>query len=136
MESNPSQAKARLIVLAVFVIGFAAGALSINLFQRITGAGVAQSAESPRDRHFKELKERLHLTKDQETQISAIVNHTYTEYNQISQEVDPKINAARQSCRDKIRAVLTKEQLPTFEDMVQEHDRERAMKSADQQLPH
>jgi hypothetical protein len=136
MESNPSQAKARLIVLAVFVIGFVAGALSINLFQRITGAGVTQSAESPKDRHFKELKERLHLTQDQETQISAIVNHTYTEYNQISQEVDPKINAARQSCRDKIRAVLTPQQLPTFEEMVREHDRERAMKSSDQQLPH
>lgn len=126
---TPSQAKARLIVLGVFVIGFVAGALSINLFQRVTGYGMAQSTQSPQGRHFKELKQRLNLTKEQEEQITAIVNHTYTEYKQISQEVDPKINAARQSCRDKIRALLTPEQIPKFEEMTAEHDRERAMKS-------
>jgi hypothetical protein len=133
MESKaPSQGKAILVVVAVFVIGFVAGALSINLFQRVTGYGSSQSTETPHDRHFKELKEKLNLTKDQQDTIRGIVDHTYNEYQQIGQEVDPKINAARQACRDRIRAVLTPEQLPKFEEMVREHDRERAMKS-DQQ---
>ncbi|HUK89430.1 MAG TPA: hypothetical protein VLZ81_03445 [Blastocatellia bacterium] len=129
MESKvPSQAKARLIVVAVFVIGFVAGALSINLFQKVTGYGMTQS-ESPQDRHFKELKQRLNMTKDQEEKIRAIVDHTYTEYKAIGQEVEPKINDARQACRDRVRAVLTPEQLPKFEEFVHERDRERAMKS-------
>jgi len=130
MDANtPSQTKAVLIVIAVFIIGFVAGGFAINLFHRVGGYNAAaESAQATHDRHFQELKEKVNLTKDQEEKIRAIVDHTYAEYKQIGQEVDPKINAARQACRDKIRSVLTPEQLPRFEEMVREHDRERALK--------
>jgi hypothetical protein len=130
-SKTPGQARARLIIVSVFVIGFVAGALSINLFERVTGFG-APSQENPPDHYFKKLKQTLNLDQNQQDQIKAIIFNTYNEYQEIGKEVDPKLNVARQNCRDKIRAVLTTDQLPKFEEMVRQHDRERQMK-ADQQ---
>jgi hypothetical protein len=132
MESKtPGQARARLIIVSVFVIGFVAGALSINLFERVTGFG-APAPENPQDHYFKKLKQTLDLNQDQQDRIKVIISNTYDEYQEIGKSVDPKLNVARQNCRDKIRAVLSADQLPKFEDMVKQHDRERQMK-ADQQ---
>ena len=49
MDSNTnSQTKARVIVVSVFVIGFVAGALALNLYQRLTSSsnGSARAARA------------------------------------------------------------------------------------------
>lgn len=136
MESRTSnQTKARLLVLAIFVIGFAAGALSMNLYQRTGSDPEKRHKEgrgNPQVRVVKMMTERLSLTEEQAEKIKAILGETYEQYDAIRKEIDPKIaeykprfEAARQQGRERMREVLTPEQLPKFEEMIRERDRQR-----------
>jgi hypothetical protein len=132
MESKTSsQAKARLLIVAVFVIGFAAGALSLNLYQRFT------SSRSPNvDSHdragviIQRMDEKMSLSKPQKDQIRQILDSTGEKYGEIrkkmepfTKDFEPQFDAVRQQSRNEIRAVLTDKQLPEFEKMVEEQDR-------------
>ena len=125
-----SRNKARVVVLSVFVIGVAAGALSMNLYQ---GRG-----SRPRGPHgtpvaiVDKMKSRLSLTPDQSERIEAILKDTFKEYDTLResaapcfQQIKPRFEAVRHAGRDKVRAALTEQQLPEFEKMVQEQDAER-----------
>lgn len=127
----PSRTKARLVVLTVFVIGIAAGALSMNLYQRAGGpdpSGPHPGRRSP----LRDMTEKLNLTADQQQQVQAILDDTFKKYREIRdlmepcvKEFEPRFDSARQEGRDKIRAVLTQDQVPKYEEMVREQDRRR-----------
>lgn len=125
-----SRNKARAVVLSVFVIGVAAGALSMNLYQgrgsRQRGARVTPVAVVDK------MKGRLNLTPDQSERIETIVKDTFSQYDTLREnaapcfeEIKPRFEATRQAGREKIRAILTEKQLPEYEKMVQEQDAER-----------
>ncbi|MFL6273753.1 MAG: hypothetical protein ACJ74G_00975 [Blastocatellia bacterium] len=134
MESKTSsQAKARLVIAAVFVIGFAAGALSLNLYQRFT-SNAPDKGES-HDRAgviIQRIDEKVSLSDAQKAQIRQILDNSREKYAEIRKETDPlmkpfepKFDAVRQQTRNEIRAVLTDRQLPKVEEMFKEQDRER-----------
>jgi hypothetical protein len=132
MESRSSTTKARLLVVSVFVIGFVAGALSLNLYQQWASPNSPERGGDPSNRILKKMDERLSLTTEQEAQFRAILEETFSKYKDIRSEMEPRVkefeprfNEARQQGRDKMRAVLSAEQLPKFEEMVQEQDRMR-----------
>jgi hypothetical protein len=124
-----SRNKARAVVLTVFVIGVAAGALSMNLYQgRGSRPRGARTAVAVVDK----MKGRLSLTADQSERIEAILKDTFSQYDTLREsaapcfeQIKPRFDAARQAGRDKIRATLTEQQRPEFEKMVQEQDAER-----------
>lgn len=132
MESNTSQRKARLIVAAVFVIGFAAGALSLNLYQHFTSS---KKPDSPRGRSeyiLEKMKEEVGLTSDQQELIKKILDETGEKYIEIRRDIDPlmkpfepRFDAVRQESRARIRALLSEDQLPKFEEMVRKQDEMR-----------
>jgi hypothetical protein len=132
MESKTSsQTKARLIVITVFVIGFAAGALSLNLYQRLTRSA-SPKPEGRAGVLIQKMNERMDLTTDQQAQIREILDRTAKKYAEIRVELEPRIkdfeprfNAVRQKQRDEIRALLNEKQLPKFNEMVEEQDRLR-----------
>lgn len=132
MESKTSsQAKARIMIAAVFIIGFAAGALSLNLYQRFTSSKV--NNPEPRDRAgviIQRMDEKMSLSSPQKGQIREILDNTGLKYNEIRKKMEPfmkdfepQFDAVRQQSRNEIRAVLTDKQLPEFEKMVEEQDR-------------
>ena len=132
MESRTSsQAKARLLIVAVFVIGFAAGALSLNLYQKFSG-GAAEKVD-PRDHAgviIQRMDERMSLSKTQKDQLRQIFENNDTKVLEIRKRMEPfmkdfepQFDAVRQQSRNEIRAVLTDKQLPEFEKMVEERDR-------------
>ena len=134
MESrNSSQRKARLVVLAIFVIGFAAGALSMNLYERFSSK--APSEDTPRHGPtylLTKMDNKLDLSEEQKKEIGAILEETNQRYIEIRRDLQPRIkeyeprfDAVRQQSRDRIRAVLKPDQLPKYEEMVQESDRRR-----------
>jgi hypothetical protein len=133
MESRASsQNKARLIVLAVFVIGFTAGALSMNLYQRMNSPSVETEKQQPQDHILRKMDQSLGLTTEQRTEIRAILDETFKKYGEIRQEMEPQIkdfkprfDSVRQQSRDRIRALLTQAQLAKFEEMVQQQDAQR-----------
>jgi uncharacterized membrane protein len=133
MESKTSsKTKARLMVLAVFMIGFTAGALSLNLYQHLT------SPASPKDNGdragviIQKMNEKMDLSSDQQARIREILDETGKRYREIRKKMEPHIkdfepqfNAVRQQSREEIRGVLNGKQLPKFDEMVQEQDRAR-----------
>lgn len=134
MESSVnSRSKAQFIVVSVFVIGFAAGALSLNLYQRLTSSDSKKTPQRGGSEFLiKRMNEEVGLASDQQEQIKKILDETNDKYRELRKELDPAIkpfesrfNAVRQESRDRIRALLTPEQLPKYEEMVQKHDRMR-----------
>jgi hypothetical protein len=132
-DSN-SRSKARLIVVSVFVIGFAAGALSLNLYQQLTSS--ENNKKTPQRGGTEYLIEKMNkevgLAPDQQEQIKKILDETSDKYREIRKEIDPvlkpyepRFNAVRQESRDRIRALLNPDQLPKYEEMVNKHDKMR-----------
>ncbi|HYV06850.1 MAG TPA: hypothetical protein VFB82_19800 [Blastocatellia bacterium] len=129
MESNTSQKKARLIVAAVFVIGFAAGALSLNLYQHLTSS---QNKDHPRGRTeyiLGKMNKEVGLTSDQQDNVKKILDETGEKYFEIRKDIEPvmkpfepRFEAVRQESRNRIRSLLREEQLPKFEEMVRKQD--------------
>lgn len=131
-SSGNSQSKARLIVVSVFVIGFAAGALSLNLYQRLNPSSKKDGPRGGAEVLIKRMNEEVGLAPDQQDQIKKILDETGEKYREIRKEMDPAIknfeprfNAVRHESRDRIRQLLTPEQLPKYEEMVQKHDKMR-----------
>lgn len=133
MESKTnSRTQARLIVVSVFVIGFAAGALSLNLYQSLNGSKGKDPRRGGTEFLIGRMNEEVGLTSDQQEQIRTILDETSEKYKQVRVEIDPlvkpfehRFNAVRQESRDRIRALLTPEQLPKYEEMVLKHDKMR-----------
>jgi hypothetical protein len=132
-SKNNSQQKARLIVVSVFIIGFAAGALSLNLYQRLTSS--SSEKIDPRDRTgviLKRMNDKMDLTADQQARIKDILDNTGHQYLDIRKKMEPwmkdfepQFDAVRQQGREEIRKVLTEKQLPAYQEMVAEQDRIR-----------
>lgn len=133
METKTSsQTKARLIVVTVFVIGFAAGALSLNLYEQMTSSAKKDIPQHGAEFLIKRMDERVGLTTDQQDQIKKILDETSEKYREIRSELEPRIkdfeprfNSVREQSRDRIRALLTQDQLPKYEKMIEERDRMR-----------
>ena len=133
MESKSnSQSKARVIVVSVFVIGFAAGALALNLYQQLTASKGKDGPRNGTEVLIRRMNEKVGLSSDQQEQIKKILDETNDKYREIRKDLEPRIkdfeprfNAVRQESRDRIRGLLTSEQLPKYEQMVTEHDKMR-----------
>ena len=132
MESKTSsQAKARIMIAAVFIIGFAAGALSLNLYQKFTSS--KSNNVEPHDRAgviIQRMDEKMSLSNPQKDQIRQILDRNGEKYGEIRKKMEPfmkdfepQFDAVRQQSRNEIRGVLTDKQLSEFEKMVEEQDR-------------
>ena len=132
MESNTSQSKARLIVSAVFVIGFAAGALSLNLYQHLTSSKDNDHGRGRTEYILGKLNKEVGLSSDQQDNVRKILDETGEKYSEIRKDLEPtmkpfepRFDAVRQESRNRIRALLSEEQLPKFEEMVRKLDEQR-----------
>ena len=131
MESSNNRSKARLIVVTVFLIGFGAGVLSLNLYERLNPSSKNNGRGGP-EVFLKKMSNEVYLRPDQEEQIKKILDETREKYRAVREEmepvmkgVEPRFNAVREESRNRIRALLTPEQLPKYEEMVSKHDRMR-----------
>jgi hypothetical protein len=130
MESKDlNRTKARLVIMAIFVFGFVGGALSMNLYTRATATTKPVDVATPRHYFFDSLNDKCKLTTDQQAQIHAICDDTFNKFHDIGKQVQPQMDQARQEGRDRIRAVLTKDQLPKFEELLVEMDKRRQERS-------
>ncbi len=112
--------KAFLVVTLVFLLGVAAGAMSFYL------ASNRVFAFKQRPTVVERLTQEVSLTPDQQQQVTAILEDTKKQYNAIYDPIRPQMEAVRKDGRQRIRAILTPEQLPKFEDHLRRIDEERA----------
>ena len=83
------------------------------------------SADAKRAQRREQLTREAQLTPDQQKQVVAILDQAQVEYKAVHNVMDPQIEAVRQKTRDKIRNLLTAEQLPRFESFLRRLDEER-----------
>jgi Spy/CpxP family protein refolding chaperone len=119
--------KAALWVGVVFLLGAAlGGVVGYSYEHHLVSAASAPLPEPVRRAHrVEELRQALSLTSTQSQQVDAILLERHTEVKTIHDQTDAQIDQVRQKGRDQIRAILTPEQKPKFEDFLRDLDEKR-----------
>ena len=117
-SSAKSKWQVRLAVLILFVVGFIAGALAMNLY------GGRQFAPRAGGRGgFERMLDRLNLTQDQRTQVGEIFDDARKQLSELRRESEPRFRTVRKNTDDRLKAVLTPEQFEEFKKMTSRRDR-------------
>ncbi len=127
MSETAAKRKAALWVGAVFVLGATLGGVLGYLFAHrpVNAANPPLSEPERRARKVQELTKDLSLTPHQAQQLDAILMQRHAETKAIHDQTDAQIDAVRQKGRAQVRAILTPDQLPKFEEFLKRVDEER-----------
>ena len=118
----------RLAVLILFVTGFIAGGLAMNLYH--------SRDWSPRSGRgsFEHVLDKLNLTQDQRVEVTAIFEDARKQLNELRKESEPKFSEVRKNTDDRLKAVLTTQQWEQFQRMT--HRRGRPFGPRPAEAPH
>jgi Spy/CpxP family protein refolding chaperone len=127
MDANQGSRKAAFLVLVVFVLGIALGGLGTYAVTMRVMAARPQPMTLTRDPGgvMARFTHALDLTPDQQKQVEVIFNDMRNQYQDLHQRLDPEYEQIRHNGRQRIRQVLTPEQLPKFEALLRQVDEER-----------
>jgi Spy/CpxP family protein refolding chaperone len=125
--SSTATRKAALWVGAVFLLGAALGGVLGYLFAHrpVSAANPPLSEPERRAQKVQELTKELSLTPQQAQQLDAILLRRHTEAKAIHDQTDAQLDGVRQKGRAELRAILTPDQLPKFEEFLKRVDEER-----------
>jgi Spy/CpxP family protein refolding chaperone len=116
--TNRNKWQVRLAAIVIFVLGFAAGALTINAYKRWSRNVV----EASRQDRFERMLDTLQLNADQKTQVHQILDDTREQLQALRKESEPRVNELRQQTDERLQKVLTPDQWKQFQ---QERDKLR-----------
>ncbi len=127
MSETPARRKAAVWVAIVFLLGAALGGMiGYGYAHRSVAAANAPLPEPVRRAHrVEQMTQELGLTSDQAKQLDAILMQWHAEAKTIHKQSDAQIEQLRQKGRNQIRAILTPEQKPKFEEFLTKLDAER-----------
>jgi hypothetical protein len=127
-NSSKTRREAALLVLVVFLLGLLVGGVGNHLWgERVWGRQQLGSHQGPPSRQeiVNKLAAELQLTPDEQKQIGPIIDDTRAQIRAIYEPVDAQHEKIRQQGRARIRAVLTPEQQPKFDQFLQRMDEQR-----------
>jgi Spy/CpxP family protein refolding chaperone len=123
MNSNTrSKWQVRLAAMSIFVIGFIAGALAMNIYR----GGRGPSSYGDRHSRFEETLDKLNLTPDQKAQVKDIFEDARAQLTQLRKESEPKFREVRKQTDERLKAVLAPEQWEQFQQIMSESRRGRS----------
>ena len=105
----------RIAALLIFVLGFTAGILALNVYRRARPAGGGN--------RFDELSERLQLTADQKTKVQEIFSDTREQIRGVRSEMEPRLDEIRHQADGRLQTVLTPQQWEKFQKLRDERQR-------------
>jgi Spy/CpxP family protein refolding chaperone len=125
-ETSPSR-KAAIWIFVVFLLGAALGGMVGYSFARrsVSAASPPLSEPARRAQRVEQFTRELSLTSAQSQQLDAILMRRHAESKTIHDQTDAQIEKVRQGAREEIRAILTPEQKPKFEEFLHRLDLER-----------
>jgi Spy/CpxP family protein refolding chaperone len=125
--STTATRKAALWVGVVFLLGAALGGVLGYMFahRAVSAANPPLSEPERRGKRVAEFTKELSLTPQQADQLDAILRARHAESKALHDQTEAQIEAVRQKGRAQVRAILTPEQLPKFEDFLKRIDEER-----------
>ena len=104
----------RVAALIIFVLGFTAGILALNVYRRVRPFG---------GNRMDELSERLQLTADQKTKVQEIFSDTREQIRGVRREMEPRMTEIRRQADGRLQTVLTPEQWQQFQKLRDERQR-------------
>jgi Spy/CpxP family protein refolding chaperone len=105
----------RIAALIIFVLGFTAGILALNVYRRARPFSGGNRMD--------ELSERLKLTADQKTKVQEIFSDTREQIGGVRREMEPRISEIRRQADGRLQTVLTPEQWQQFQKLRDERER-------------
>lgn len=117
-SSTRSKWQVRLAVLILFVVGFIAGALAMNMYR-----GRQLSPRAGGRGGFEQMLDRLNLTQDQRTQVRDIFEEARRQLAELRRESEPRFREVRKNTDERLQSVLTPEQWEQFQEMTSRRGR-------------
>jgi len=127
MEGSAMNRKATVLVILVFLLGIALGAVGMRVAeQKVWGDRRDERGRAGgSSRMVEQLTRELALTQEQQQQLNSILEETRKQYETTYTTIRPQMEQTRQEGRTRIRTMLTPEQLPKFEGYLRRIDEER-----------
>lgn len=142
MNESSAKRTAALWVAAVFVLGAALGGVFGYFYASRALAAPKAPPLSETERRAHRLDQFTHdfgLTDAQRQQMDTILLQAHNEYKAIrdqnAQQLNAQMDQERQKNRERIRAILTPEQKPKFEEFLRKTDEERKKNAAQPAAP-
>lgn len=116
-----NQWSALLLAVLLFFSGAAVGVLGHRYYTASTV--IARSNEDSRRRSYiTEMQKRLHLTAAQTGQLETIMDETKAKYKALRDSYRPETLKIKQAHVDRVKSILTADQIPAYEKIVAEHE--------------
>lgn len=126
MSDAAAKQRAALWVAVVFLLGAALGGVVGYIFaHRGVSANIQMTVSQKRAQKVEELTQMAKLTPDQRQQLESILSDLHAQYKTLDDARDSGRDDARQKSRSRIRAILTPDQVPGFEEFLRKMDEER-----------
>jgi len=125
MDNDKKRGEAALLVLVVFLLGVLLGGVGNHVWgERVWGKQIP-AGQPTKGQIVSDLTRELQLTSDQQKQLAVIVDDTRAQWRTLYSTIEPEHERIRQQSRDRIRAFLTPEQKPKFEEFMKRIDEQR-----------
>lgn len=116
-----NQASAILLAIVLFASGVASGVLGQRYFEK--SVVNAKTAEDFRQHYMSEMKVKLKLTPGQVNQLEVILDETKARYKGVRDQYHPAMMQIKQEQISRVKAVLTPQQVPAYEQLIAERER-------------
>jgi uncharacterized membrane protein len=111
-----------LYLFVVFLSGAVVGALGYRTYNPPTAAATPRNPEEFRKLYLKEIQERVVLTDEQVQKVNSLLDETRTRFHDARDKHNEIVKDIGEDYRNKVRAMLTPEQLPKYEQFWRERD--------------
>lgn len=108
-STTKSKWQVRAAAVVIFVLGFAAGSLALNVYKRWA------RPNEPRQNRFERMLDNLKLSADQKTQVHQILGDTRAQLEAVRKESEPRVAEIRRQADERLQQVLTPEQWKQFQ---------------------
>jgi len=125
MDNDKKRGEAAILVVIVFLLGALLGGVGNHVWgERVWGKQTISGPQT-KGQIVNNLTKELQLTPDQQKQLGAVVDDTRAQWRALYATIEPRHEEIRQQSRDRIRAILTPDQKPKFEEFMKRIDEQR-----------
>jgi Spy/CpxP family protein refolding chaperone len=114
--------RAYVYFILTFVLGILVGGAGVLFYGWYSGHWPHRP---DRQRLVRHLTRELNLNETQVNQLTQIMDETSKKFDDLRKQLDPQFDAVRKESQDRVRQILTPEQLAKFNEMVRRFEERR-----------
>jgi Spy/CpxP family protein refolding chaperone len=111
-----SKWQVRVAVVVIFLLGFAAGILALNVYRGwVRAAGPGRGED-----RFEQMSARLQLNAEQKTKVQQVLGDTREQLRAVRKDSEPRVSEIRKQTDQRLQQILTPDQWQRFQQMRDE----------------